>query len=80
MGADASPFFNLILPRLTSGTLDTWWVGSVGTWWPLASAIVISLGTVIPVALMVMIRRRESRIRTGAEPIKNLSINTERPS
>jgi len=80
MGADVSPFFNFILPRLTSGNLDTWWVGNVGAYWPLVSALVISLGTVVPVALVIFVRRREGKAQSGAEPVENLSINAERPS
>jgi hypothetical protein len=57
--SNVSPLTNTILPRLAVGNLNVWWIGYVGTYWPLATAAVISAAAAIPLGWYEIARRRE---------------------
>jgi hypothetical protein len=65
--ANVSPLTNTIIPRLVVGNLNVWWIGDVGTYWPLATVAVILAAAAIPIAWYEVLRRRES-VQAAASP------------
>jgi hypothetical protein len=57
--SNVSPLTNTIIPRLIVGNLNVWWIGDVGSYWPLATTALIASATVIPIAWYEVLRRRE---------------------
>ena len=47
----SSPFVDSILPRLSSGELDTFWAGHAGQLWPIFAALIIGSALVLPLWL-----------------------------
>jgi hypothetical protein len=43
-----SPFLDSTIPLLSHGTLDQWWTGSVGRFWPVAAGAVIAAALLLP--------------------------------
>lgn len=66
--SNVSPFLRTILPRLAVGNLNVWWIGSVGSYWPLATAALVAAGAAIPIASYELALRRE---REPANPASN---------
>jgi hypothetical protein len=52
----ASPLLETVLPQFFSGGLDTWWIGSVGEWWPLISGLVILAAGLAPYLIVRLSR------------------------
>ena len=63
--SNVSPLTNTIIPRLVVGNLNVWWIGDVGSYWPLATAVLIATGAAIPIAWFEIMRRRERAPAAG---------------
>ena len=57
--SNVSPLANTIIPRLVVGNLNVWWIFDVGSFWPLATAAMISTGAAIPILWYEVLRRKE---------------------
>jgi len=57
--SNVSPLTNTIIPRLVVGNLNVWWIGQVGTYWPLPTAALIAFAAAVPIAWYEIMRRRE---------------------
>ncbi len=44
----ASPFLDSTVPLLARGTLDQWWTGIIGRFWPVAAGTVIAVALLLP--------------------------------
>jgi hypothetical protein len=78
-GWDVSPFFGFILQRLSVGNLNVWWISSVGQYWPYAAGVVVSVGAVLPIAIVELTRRRESEAGLSIAPAVLMNQKVERP-
>ena len=74
--SNVSPLTNTIIPRLVVGNLNVWWIVDVGSYWPLATAAMITAAAVIPIAWFEVLRRRERAVAStpkdlGARPFES---------
>jgi len=68
--SNVSPLETTILPRLAIGNLNVWWIGYVGEYWPVATAVMLAAALAIPIAWHELLRRREAsfRVRSASTP------------
>jgi hypothetical protein len=43
-----SPFLDSTIPLFAKGTLDQWWMGFIGPFWPVAAGVVIAVALLLP--------------------------------
>jgi hypothetical protein len=46
----SSPFLGSTLPLFEQGTLDQWWKGSLGAYWPVGAGVVLATALILPLA------------------------------
>lgn len=63
---NASPFLSVVLPGFLRGDFDTWWAGATGSPLLWGTLMIVALAVVVPVASVELVKRRER----GTSPLR----------